>query len=88
LRTTSSNSIRSCSLLCFGEALPFAYKAFHEVLGGQRDLALRWRGATPAFATWAERMESPPAGALREGCEPMTMEASPIATKSSNRADD
>jgi hypothetical protein len=45
-----------------------------EILGEQRDLALlfkkvetlRWRGATPAFAAWADRMESP---RLLERCE-------------------
>ena len=44
------------------------------VLGEQRDLALlfknlatlRWRGATPAFAAWAEGMKAP---RLLERCE-------------------
>ena len=34
---------------------------------------LRWRGATPAFAAWADRKGAATARALRKGCWPMTM---------------
>jgi len=37
----------------------------------RRDLALRWRGATPAFAAWAERMKAP---RLLERCEKAAIE--------------